>query len=150
MADAHDLTHIDEQGRAGMVDVSDKPPMHRVAVAEARFRAASETLDRVMDGDLPKGEALAVARALAVRQLVRRRSAVQSARADRDASALAPSRRRKADTCGARNGQRVDDLQILLPWGELQDQHLRSILTVLVAGSGRGLCEIPETVMLLG
>ena len=62
MADAHDLTHIDEQGRAGMVDVSDKPPMHRVAVAEARFRAASETLDRVMDGDLPKGEALAVAR----------------------------------------------------------------------------------------
>lgn len=45
-----------------MVDVSHKKPMHRVAVAEARFVAAAATIDRIMDGDLPKGEALSVAR----------------------------------------------------------------------------------------
>ena len=45
-----------------MVDVGDKPPMRRRAVAEGRFVAAPGTLDRVMAGDLPKGEALAVAR----------------------------------------------------------------------------------------
>ena len=56
------LSHIDASGRAGMVDVSGKPTMHRVAVAEACFHACASTLDRVMQGDLPKGEALAVAR----------------------------------------------------------------------------------------
>ena len=45
-----------------MVDVSGKPPMRRLARARVRFIAAPETLDRVMDGALPKGEALAVAR----------------------------------------------------------------------------------------
>jgi cyclic pyranopterin phosphate synthase len=45
-----------------MVDVSGKPPMRRVAVAESRFCAQAETLDRLMAGDLPKGEALAAAR----------------------------------------------------------------------------------------
>ena len=45
-----------------MVDVSSKPAMVREAVAEAMFHAAESTLDRVMEGDLPKGEALAVAR----------------------------------------------------------------------------------------
>jgi cyclic pyranopterin phosphate synthase len=59
---SEELTHIDAQGRAGMVDVSHKKPMHRVAVAEARFVAAATTIDRIMDGDLPKGEALSVAR----------------------------------------------------------------------------------------
>jgi len=59
---AEDLTHIDEHGRASMVDVGDKPPMRREAVAEGRFVAAKQTLDRLMTGDLPKGEALAVAR----------------------------------------------------------------------------------------
>jgi len=57
-----DLTHVDEHGRASMVDVGDKKPMRRVAVAEGLFVAASSTLDRVMSGDLPKGEALSVAR----------------------------------------------------------------------------------------
>ncbi len=45
-----------------MVDIGAKPPMHRRAEAEAYFVAAPETLDLVMDGRLPKGEALAVAR----------------------------------------------------------------------------------------
>jgi cyclic pyranopterin phosphate synthase len=57
-----ELTHLDERGRARMVDVGDKEPVRRRAVAEARFCAAPATLDAVMRGDLPKGEALATAR----------------------------------------------------------------------------------------
>jgi cyclic pyranopterin phosphate synthase len=57
-----DLTHLDDRGRARMVDVGEKPPMRREAVAEGMFCAAAETLDRLLAGDLPKGEALAVAR----------------------------------------------------------------------------------------
>jgi len=56
------LSHIDDQGRARMVDVGDKPPMRRTAAAGGCFVAAKATLDRVLAGDLPKGEALAVAR----------------------------------------------------------------------------------------
>ncbi len=56
------LTHIDQQGRASMVDVSGKPQVRRVAVAEGFFEAAASTIAAILDGDLPKGEALAVAR----------------------------------------------------------------------------------------
>ena len=56
------LTHLDAQGRAGMVDVSGKPAVRRDAVAEGDFRAKASTIDRIMQGDLPKGEALSVAR----------------------------------------------------------------------------------------
>ena len=56
------LTHLDEQGQAHMVDVGNKPPMKRLAVAEGFFVAQASTLDRLLSGDLPKGEALAVAR----------------------------------------------------------------------------------------
>ena len=45
-----------------MVDVGHKPPMHRTAVATGTLVAAAATLDRLVAGDLPKGEALAVAR----------------------------------------------------------------------------------------
>jgi cyclic pyranopterin phosphate synthase len=57
-----ELTHLDEHGHARMVDVGHKPPLRRTAIAEGFFVAASATLDRVLSGDLPKGEALAVAR----------------------------------------------------------------------------------------
>ncbi|MCP4497400.1 MAG: cyclic pyranopterin monophosphate synthase MoaC, partial [Phycisphaeraceae bacterium] len=57
-----DLTHLDAEGRARMVDVGHKPPMHRTAVATGTLVAAAATLDRLVAGDLPKGEALAVAR----------------------------------------------------------------------------------------
>jgi len=60
------LTHIDEHGRARMVDVGSKPPMRRTAVAEGFFCAAGKTLDLLEAGDLPKGEALAVARVAAI------------------------------------------------------------------------------------
>lgn len=56
------LTHLDAHGQARMVDVGGKPASRRTAVAQAEFVAASETLDRLLAGDLPKGEALAVAR----------------------------------------------------------------------------------------
>lgn len=45
-----------------MVDVGDKPPMKREAIAEGFLIAASATLDRLMKGDLPKGEAFSAAR----------------------------------------------------------------------------------------
>jgi len=57
-----ELTHLDENGRLRMVDVGHKPPMRRVAVAQGHFVAAESTLDRLLAGDLPKGEALAAAR----------------------------------------------------------------------------------------
>ena len=57
-----DLTHLDEHGRVRMVDIGDKPPMRREAVAEGFFCAAPGTLDLLSSGDLPKGEGLAAAR----------------------------------------------------------------------------------------
>ncbi len=45
-----------------MVGVGHKPIVHRVAIASGDFVAAPATLDRLLRGDLPKGEALAVAR----------------------------------------------------------------------------------------
>lgn len=59
---SEDLTHLDESGRASMVDVGQKPIVRREAVAEGFFVASQSTLDKVLAGDLPKGEALAVAR----------------------------------------------------------------------------------------
>ncbi|MEX0776778.1 MAG: cyclic pyranopterin monophosphate synthase MoaC [Phycisphaeraceae bacterium] len=56
------LTHLDAQGHLRMVDVGDKPIVRRTAVAAGDFVAAPATLDRLMKGDLPKGEALAAAR----------------------------------------------------------------------------------------
>ena len=57
-----ELTHLDEHGRASMVDVGSKDPMRREAIAEGFFCAAAETLDKIETGDMPKGEALSVAR----------------------------------------------------------------------------------------
>jgi cyclic pyranopterin phosphate synthase len=56
------LTHIDEQGRARMVDVGAKDPRERVARARARVRMSSETAAVVQAGDAPKGEVLFTAR----------------------------------------------------------------------------------------
>jgi len=56
------LTHLDESGRARMVDVSDKAPSLRTARARARLRMSPATAAAVRDGSGPKGEVLAVAR----------------------------------------------------------------------------------------
>lgn len=56
------LTHLDSQGRANMVDVSDKAQTVREAVAEARVRMLPSTLQMIVQGDHPKGDVFAVAR----------------------------------------------------------------------------------------
>lgn len=55
------LTHIDEAGRARMVDVGDKAPTRREAVAHGRIRMEATTLRRALAGDLPKGDVRAIA-----------------------------------------------------------------------------------------
>ena len=57
-----DLTHLDERGRARMVDVSSKDRTVREAVAAGRVRMQPETLARIRSGSLEKGDVLAVAR----------------------------------------------------------------------------------------
>jgi cyclic pyranopterin monophosphate synthase len=56
------LSHLDDQGAARMVDVSAKPETERAATAGCRVVLAPETLELLAAGDLPKGDALAVAR----------------------------------------------------------------------------------------
>lgn len=56
------LTHQDADGRARMVDVSAKPETPRRAVAEAVVHMQAATRAMLLAGDLPKGDALAVAR----------------------------------------------------------------------------------------
>ncbi|MCU9846666.1 cyclic pyranopterin monophosphate synthase MoaC [Defluviimonas sp. WL0024] len=56
------LTHFDSEGRAHMVDVSDKDVTDRVAVAEARVVMKPETLALVTEGRAKKGDVLGVAR----------------------------------------------------------------------------------------
>ncbi len=55
------LTHLDEQGRARMVDVGAKPDTERVAVAKGEVHMRKETFDLIRGGLLKKGDALTVA-----------------------------------------------------------------------------------------
>jgi cyclic pyranopterin phosphate synthase len=55
------LTHIDEAGRARMVDVGHKPDTERVAIAKGCVVMRSETLDLIQSGDLKKGNVFAAA-----------------------------------------------------------------------------------------
>ena len=56
-----ELTHFNEQGRARMVDVTEKAVTHRVAVAAGEVHMASETMDHIKSGTMKKGDVLAVA-----------------------------------------------------------------------------------------
>jgi cyclic pyranopterin phosphate synthase len=56
------LTHLDEQGRARMVDVSDKEVTSRVAVARGRVLMRPETLSLIQEGKVKKGDVFSVAR----------------------------------------------------------------------------------------
>jgi cyclic pyranopterin phosphate synthase len=56
------FTHFDAEGRAVMVDVTEKDVTDRVAVAKGSVRMAPETLRLVMEGGLQKGDVLSVAR----------------------------------------------------------------------------------------
>ncbi len=55
------LTHLDETGRATMVDVGDKAVTERVAVARGRVAMRPDTLALIVAGNMKKGDVLAVA-----------------------------------------------------------------------------------------
>ncbi|MEX1126136.1 MAG: cyclic pyranopterin monophosphate synthase MoaC [Acidimicrobiia bacterium] len=57
-----DLTHLNEAGEVHMVDVGNKDITDREAVAEAHVAMSEDLVARFFRGDLPKGEAAAVAR----------------------------------------------------------------------------------------
>ena len=55
------LTHFNEQGRARMVDVTGKPATCRTAAAAGEVHMTAETLERIREGTVKKGDVLAVA-----------------------------------------------------------------------------------------
>ncbi|HEY9231496.1 MAG TPA: cyclic pyranopterin monophosphate synthase MoaC, partial [Blastocatellia bacterium] len=56
------LTHIDDEGRARMVDVGDKPVTSRTATASGFVRMAAATVQAIREHRTPKGDPLEVAR----------------------------------------------------------------------------------------
>lgn len=57
-----ELTHLDPQGNAKMVDVSDKNITERIAVAGAQVSMQAETLEMVISGNHKKGDVLTIAK----------------------------------------------------------------------------------------
>lgn len=66
MQNRDDFTHFNEQGRAKMVDVGEKPPTRRTAVAGARVLVSRETFDLICSGGMKKGDVLTVAQVAGV------------------------------------------------------------------------------------
>src|SRR5215213_3546639 len=58
---ANKLTHLDEQGRARMVDVGHKPDTERIAIARGEIHMKKETFDLIHAGQIKKGDVLTVA-----------------------------------------------------------------------------------------
>ncbi|HEY5560832.1 MAG TPA: cyclic pyranopterin monophosphate synthase MoaC [Clostridiaceae bacterium] len=56
-----ELTHINEEGRARMVDVSEKNDTAREAIAVGSISMKRETLEKIKEGNISKGNVLAVA-----------------------------------------------------------------------------------------
>ena len=61
MQNGKDFTHFNDEGRARMVDVGEKPPTRRTAVAGARVLVSRETFDLIRSGGMKKGDVLTVA-----------------------------------------------------------------------------------------
>ena len=61
-----ELTHFNESGRARMVDVSAKASTERIATAQGRVRLNPETLAKIQQGKIAKGDVLAVAQVAGV------------------------------------------------------------------------------------
>lgn len=61
-----ELTHFNEQGRARMVDISDKEITSRKAVAQTKVIMSPDTLAQIKAGKVGKGDVLAVAQVAAV------------------------------------------------------------------------------------
>ena len=60
------LTHINSQGRARMVDVSEKENTNRVAVAFGKICMKKETLEKIQNQEIKKGYVLGVAQVAAI------------------------------------------------------------------------------------
>ena len=56
-----DFTHFNEQGRAKMVDVGEKPISQRIAIAAARVLVNENTFELIKSGGMKKGDVLTVA-----------------------------------------------------------------------------------------
>ena len=56
-----ELTHFNEQGRAKMVDVTEKAVTRRIAVAAGEVHMAPDTMAHIKNGTMKKGDVLAVA-----------------------------------------------------------------------------------------
>lgn len=61
-----DVTHLDDRGKARMIDVGGKAATERSATAEAVVSMSPATKDALFSGGLPKGDAAAVARIAAI------------------------------------------------------------------------------------
>lgn len=61
-----ELTHINDQGRAKMVDVSEKADTHRIGVASGRIQMLPQTLELITTQKIKKGDVLAVAQVAGV------------------------------------------------------------------------------------
>ncbi len=59
---ADQLTHLDREGNANMVDVGEKAVTERVAVASGHVQMRSETLQLIAEGGHKKGDVLSIAR----------------------------------------------------------------------------------------
>lgn len=57
-----DFSHFDKEGNAIMVDVSEKDDTDRVAVASGKITMSQECFEKVVAGDMKKGDVLSVAR----------------------------------------------------------------------------------------
>ena len=52
------LTHLDDHGKARMVDVGGKPETRRIAIATGRIQMSPTALAAIRDGAVPKGDVL--------------------------------------------------------------------------------------------
>lgn len=57
----NELTHLDEHGRARMVDVGHKPDTERIAIARGEVHMLKATLDLIRAGQIKKGDVLTIA-----------------------------------------------------------------------------------------
>jgi cyclic pyranopterin phosphate synthase len=70
------FSHLDEQGKARMVDVGGKDVSHRTATARCQVKMNAETLQAITSGSMPKGDVLAVARVAGIQAAKRTSDAI--------------------------------------------------------------------------
>ena len=55
------LSHLNEEGQAHMVDISQKQETERFALAKGFLTLSNQTIQRIIQNDVPKGDVLATA-----------------------------------------------------------------------------------------